>query len=49
MPNRLLARYFAERAVLADLDFSTLKETQPEELFNAWLAMFQISQALMGC
>jgi len=37
MPNALLARYFCARGVLGDLDFSAMKETQPDELFAAWL------------
>lgn len=37
MPNALLARYFCAREVLGDLDFSAMKETQPDELFAAWL------------
>lgn len=36
-PNALLARYFYERALFGDLDFSALKETPPDELFAAWL------------
>ena len=39
MPNRLLARYFEGRGVLAELDFATIKETRPDELFAAWLAL----------
>ncbi len=39
MPNRLLARYFEWRKVLAELDFESLKETQPEALFAAWLEL----------
>jgi hypothetical protein len=39
MPNALLARYFKGRSVLDHLNFETLKETQPEELFTAWLAL----------
>jgi hypothetical protein len=39
MPNRLLARYFSERGVLIELDFAILKETQPDDLFTAWLAL----------
>ena len=35
----MLARYFSVRGVLANLDFATLKETQPDELFTAWLAL----------
>jgi len=37
MPNRLLARYFERRGVLAGLDFAAIRETQTEELFAAWL------------
>jgi hypothetical protein len=39
MPNRLLARYFATRAVLAQVDFAALKETRTEPLFEAWLEL----------
>jgi len=39
MPNALLARYFQRRDVLADLDFATLKETKPDELFAAWMEL----------
>lgn len=37
MPNALLARYFHARGVFGDLDFAAMKETQPDELFAAWL------------
>ena len=37
MPNALLARYFQGRGLFGDLDFSAMKETQPDELFAAWL------------
>jgi hypothetical protein len=37
MPNALLARYFQARGLFGDLDFSAMKETQPDELFAAWL------------
>jgi hypothetical protein len=37
MPNALLARYFHARGLFGDLDFSAMKETQPDELFAAWL------------
>lgn len=37
MPNALLARYFQERELFDELDFSAMKETQPNELFAAWL------------
>jgi hypothetical protein len=36
-PNALLARYFSDRDVLTDFDFSTLKEGNPDPLFSAWL------------
>jgi hypothetical protein len=39
MPNGRLARYFIAPCVLADLDFAAMKETQPKELFSAWLAL----------
>lgn len=39
MPNALLARYFQGRGVFVDLDFSALKEGQPDMLFAAWLAL----------
>lgn len=39
MPNALLARYFLARGLFTDLDFSTMKETAPDELFTAWLAL----------
>ena len=37
MPNALLDRYFEARWLFDDLDFSAMKETQPDELFAAWL------------
>jgi hypothetical protein len=39
MPKALLARYFQARGVFGDLDFSAMKETQPGELFAAWLCL----------
>ena len=39
MPNALLARYFERRNVLDHLNFTTMKDTQPDELFAAWLAL----------
>lgn len=39
MPNRLLARYFEAHGALAELDFASMKETQPEALFEAWLEL----------
>ena len=39
MPNALLARYFLGRGLFGDLDFAAMKETKPEELFAAWLAL----------
>ncbi len=37
MPNALLARYFQARGLFGELDFAAMKETQPDELFAAWL------------
>jgi hypothetical protein len=39
MSNALLARYFQGRNLLGDLDFAAMKETQPGELFEAWLKL----------
>jgi hypothetical protein len=39
MPNALLARYFGERGLLGDLDFTSMREGQPVELFEAWLGL----------
>ena len=39
MPNALLARYFWDRGLFAELDFAAMKETKPDPLFNAWLAL----------
>jgi hypothetical protein len=39
MPNALLARYFAERAVFANLDFVAMPETRHDDLFAAWLVL----------
>ncbi len=36
-PHRLLKRYFAERGVLAEVDFGKLTETQVEPIYEAWL------------
>ena len=39
MPNALLARYFQMRRLFGNLDFRAMKETQPDELFVAWLKL----------
>ena len=39
MPNALLARYFQGRKLFGNLDFAAMKETQPDELFKAWLEL----------
>ncbi len=39
MPNALLARYFAGRAVFGEFDFVAMSETRHDELFAAWLAL----------
>jgi len=39
IPNTLLARYFHRRGLFADLDFKAMKETKPDELFDAWLEL----------
>jgi len=39
MPNALLQRYFQGRELFGDLDFTSMKEAKPDELFAAWLAL----------
>lgn len=39
MPNALLARYFAQRGLFAELDFLAMKEAKPDALFAAWLEL----------
>jgi hypothetical protein len=39
MPNVLLARYFQGQGLFGDLDFATMKEGKPDELFSAWLGL----------
>jgi hypothetical protein len=39
MPNALLARYFRGQGLFGDLDFSAVKETNPDKLFAAWLML----------
>jgi hypothetical protein len=39
MPKRLLAHYFHARGLLAELNFTAMKETKPDALFAAWLAL----------
>jgi hypothetical protein len=39
MPNALPARYFQGRGLLDHLNFTTLKDTQPDDLLAAWLAL----------
>lgn len=39
MPNALLARYFAGRAVFGEFDFVAMSETRHDDLFAAWLAL----------
>jgi len=47
MPNALLARYFEGRGLFADLDFTTMKEGKPDELFKAWLGLPDSQRNLM--
>ena len=39
MPNALLARYFQKLGLFGDVDFATMKEGKPDELFAAWLTL----------
>lgn len=48
MPNALLARYFHGRGLFGDLDFTTMKDTRPDELFEAWLELPDDQRKGMG-
>ena len=37
MPNALLARYFQSKALFENLDFTSMKETKTDPLFESWL------------
>ena len=39
IPNDLLARYFHERELFTELDFTAMKETKPDALFVAWMKL----------
>lgn len=39
IPNALLAGYFDGRGLFGGLDFSPMKETQPDEVFAVWLTL----------
>ena len=39
LPNALLARYFHAHALFLDFDFAAMKETQTDDLFEAWLCL----------
>lgn len=39
MPNKLLERFFHTNNLFTNLDFSKMKETKPDELFDAWLSL----------
>jgi hypothetical protein len=47
MPNAMLARYFQERELFGDLDFSAMKEGKPDELFAAWLTLTEAQRNAM--
>lgn len=46
-PNALLARYFANRGVFAELDFGAMDEARPDALFQAWLALPEAQRKAM--
>ncbi len=47
MPNALLARYFAARGVLQDFDFTAIKETKIDGLFEAWMELPEVERVGM--
>jgi hypothetical protein len=38
-PNRFLKQYFATRNAMAEVDFDTLKETEADPIYEAWLKL----------
>lgn len=46
-PNAMLARYFTARDVLQDFDFTAIKETKIEPLFEAWMMVPEAQRAPM--
>lgn len=44
MPNALLARCFAGRAVFGQFDFAAMSETRHDELFATWLALPEVQR-----
>ena len=47
MPNELLGRYFKERGLFGELDFTAMKEARPDELFSAWLELPEEQRSAM--
>ena len=47
MPNALLARYFATHGLLTDLDFTAMKETRIDALFDAWMELPEAARVRM--
>ena len=47
MPNALLARYFAARAVFGEFDFAAMSETRHDDLFAASLALPEVQRNAM--
>ena len=47
MPNSLLARYFSGKGSLADIDLVDMRETRPDALLAAWLALPNEQRNLM--
>ena len=48
MPNALLARYFGARGLFGELDFTTMRETQPDSLLAAWLGLLEAQRNEIG-
>jgi hypothetical protein len=44
MPNALLARYFSDKGLLAQLDFASMPEGKPDALFEAWLGLTDVQR-----
>ena len=47
VPNPLLGRYFGAKGLFSDLDFTSMKETKPDELLSAWRGLTDDQRAVL--
>lgn len=47
VPNNLLAQYFKEKEVLAEIPFKELSETKIQPVYDVWLALSEQERSRM--